>query len=318
MATSLVHNWDLDSPSGAVQDHVILDSIFRQATEEAKLMRLVNPARVSGGESFTVIVVGSLSEPTSPRLEELQPIPLDHFTVTSTKIDSYEEGRAVMLTKKQMRRFRDMADLASEARRALADQQARVIDTAIANSLDDMPIKYSATGVASQTITTTGTASGSAVSNLNVYHLRYIRNYLKRNRLVPYRSFGGYAGAFSTAAISGLKDDPEFLLYAQRMPEILRNGGFESMVESIALMEVVHDNALSDTLGSGSNIGEGFVVGADACYFGVINEPMILWERISGSGGRFYSLSWVADYGVGLPNTSANAGLCRGLHFTSA
>lgn len=312
---SLLQAWS-DAPDGAVTDHEIVMPVFKQATEEAELMPFAKMVKVAGGDTFTVVSISDIDEPTDASLSELETIPLDKLTVTSLAVSVNEEGRGIEIPRRALNRYRDVLDLVSQHRDYLARQQALRMDTVIANALDDMPIKYVATAVASQSITTTGTASGSALVNPNMYHLRKIRNYLRRNRLVPPRSGGVYAGLFSTAASSGIKDDPEAQLWLQRSPEVFRMSGFEGVVEGIAIKEIIHDNALSDTLGTNSDVGEGFVLGEDPVYLGFIEAPAFYTEWRDHQ--RFYSLAWHGDYGAGLPNTSASAGFPRGLHYTSA
>ncbi len=309
---SQIQAW-ADRPAGAIPDHVI-KGLFKQATEDAILMAAANVVNVEGGESFTIPVISALDEPTDASLDELQPIPLDKLTVTSTEINESEEGRGVLIARKDLRRYRDVVDLIEQNKQALVNQQAGRLDTVIANALDDMVYKYVATGVASQNIAPT-TPGAAALTNVNVYHARKMSTYMRKTLLVPKRGFGGYLGYFGTTGINSLKDDPQAELWFQRMPEVLKMMGFDGIVEGIAFKEVVHDNALDDTIGTNSDVAEGFVVGADAVFFGIISSPEIHteWRDLN----RFYAAGWHGDFGAGLPSTSATAGYPRGMHFTS-
>lgn len=304
-----------DSPSGAVQDHEIIEP-FRQAVADSAFVKYCMPVNVSGGESFSIPIMSDLDEPTSAALNENLTIPLDSLSITSKSVALVEYGRGVRIARKALNRYKDIADVLSVHREELAKQQRLVLDSLAAAAFKLAEVKYVGTGAADSTITTNGTAGAAAVSNLNVFHARAIRDYLRRTLLAPPRANGLYKGLFSTAGLRAMSDDSEFIQYhSNQSTSELEAAIMRGRVAGIEFEEVVHDNALDDDIGTNSDVGEGVVFGDKSVYMGIIEAPRIYYEMKDKE--RFLELAWHGDFGFGTSTDSGSAGYARIIHVTS-
>lgn len=303
--------WALQ-PSGAVQDHVIAD-VYRQAVAMTKFMPFCRPVQVESGQSFTVPSRSSLPIPSSSALDELKSIPIQRLSITSKAINVTERGSGVEITRRAINRA--PYDLQQEHRLALSEQMALIMDSVAAAGFKSGPLKYAATGAASQNLATGGTFGATANTNLNIYHIRKIRNELFANRLCPMFPDGAYRGLFASNSILGVVDDPDFLEINKSENSGIFSRFDAGQISDVILFENQYSSSLSNSIGSGSDVGEGVVFGRDACFIGFIEKPVILtyWD----DERRFYRAVWFADWGVGIPSNSANAGLARIVHYGS-
>lgn len=309
--SALAQSW-ADSPSGAYQDHNVLE-VFRQAVAQTIWLPYAKRMSISDGQSVTIPIRSKLSEPTSSALTESTSIPLDKLTITSKNISLTERGRGVLVTRKNMNR--SPIDLLSEHKMALAEQMALDMDTVLEASFESGQLKYAATGAASYNLATNGSFGAAALSNPNFYHIRKMRDLAFRTYLMPKLDNGSYAFIVSTAGLRGILDDPEFL-------EINKFGDpskFEKNISGkIADVEIYEDNhALSDGIGTNSDVGEGIFIAKDAVYYAILQQPEIHFDSTIDHG-RFTSLAWYGDWGSGTSTDSANSGLARLIHFGSS
>lgn len=308
-----VQRW-ADSPTnGAYQEHVV-DSIFREAIESAIFVPFAFPVNVESGQSFTIPIRSRLSEPTSSLLNENLSIPLDKLSITAKVVTLQERGRGVEWSSKN--ESRAPIDIPGEHRKALAEQMELVLDTVVGQAFTDgSQIKYVGTGPASQNIATNGSAGAAATENINFYHLRNIRDYLKRTLFCPMVK-GSYVGIFSTAGIRAILDDPEFLAINQYSNREIFSGTEVGMVSNIRVIESDHDIVLDDDIGTNSDVGEGIIFGDDAVRLGMLKRPSMHFE--TKDHGRFVSVAWYGDFNAGTSTDSGNAGLARIVHYTSS
>jgi hypothetical protein len=114
---------------------------------------------------------------------------------------------------------------------------------------------------------------------------------------VPFYTGNHYIGAFATKALRGLKDDR--VIEAWNM--YLRKGDliYNSEVgqcESVRLIEVSRENALSNGVGTGSVLGEGVVFGDEAVTRIEVDFPHLRADpNFQGDFGRVKAVIW---YGI--------------------
>ncbi|MHA1962080.1 MAG: hypothetical protein ACW99U_17890 [Candidatus Thorarchaeota archaeon] len=304
-----------DAPAtGAYQSHEVVD-VFRQAVANTLFFPRATRKAMRSGDEITIPIRGSLSRPSgTTALDEATSIPLDKLTITTKQIGLTERGRGVMVSKRAMNR--SPIALLQEHQVALSEQLALDLDAIFCDAFQGGQLKYVATGAASYNLATGGTAGAAATNNPNFYHLRKMRDLAFRTYLMPKLAGGVYEFVVSTQGLRGILDDPEFL-------EINRFGNSEIFKKNMAgrisdvdIVENQHDDALDDDIGTSSDVGEGVFIAKDAVYYAMLEMPSIHWDR-THDHGRYTSLAWYGDYGVGTSTDSANAGLARLIHFTS-
>lgn len=311
--------WGSDAPSvGAYKENQVAE-VFKPAGFAALLFQLADKRRVAMGESLTVPAYENLSFPSSTSLDEDQPIPLSKLTISAKTISMDERGRAVAVTGKTQNR--SPWDVLQGHRDAIAEMMRRELEEVISTALKTMPVKYVATGAATQTITTNGTPGAAATTNPNIYHMQNIGNYLSDNLRVPMDPrFGAYVGVFRGNGIFSIQRDPEYRELNRGLGlspiENLRVG----QIGDIVLFKHNDDRVLSNSIGVSSDVSEGFVMGDQAVLFGFIQQIGLRFDFSESKAtdfGRFKYIAWMGDYGAGIYSDSANADLVRGLHWSS-
>lgn len=301
-----------DAPSGAYEDHIV-DDVFRQASFNTVLFRYATLKKVDSGQSLTVPSIDILDSPTSAALNEDEYIPLDKLTVTSKAIYPEERGRGVKLSNQVIRR--SPIDILGEHRRRIEDQMTRDLDLVVKRAMDDTLVDYVANSATGQAITTTGTPVASATDNPNFYHMRFLAGYMRDDLRIPPLADGSLVAIFRLNGVQSLRDDTEFTEFHRGDAAEMKQYGVGS-IEGFKVVSTNHSDALSNDL-AGAGVSEGLLFGAEACYFAFLDRPSIHFD-FREDYGRFKGIAWYGDYAAGLSSDSANAGLVRCVHWTSA
>jgi len=304
-----------DAPStGAYQEHEIAP-VFRQAVAKTLFFPRAKRLSMKSGDAITIPIRGSLARPSGgTALTESISIPLDKLSITTKSLDLTERGRGVMVSRIAMNR--SPIALLQEHQVALSEQLALDLDVVAATAFKSSQLVYAATGAASYNLATGGSAGAAAVSNANFYHIRKMRDLAFRTYLMPSLPNGRYEFIVSTSGIRGILDDPEFIeINAPQNSEIFKRNQV-GRISDVDIIESQHDAALDDDVGTNSDVGEGVFIAKDYCYSAMMEMPKIHWDR-THDHGRFTSLAWHGDYGVESSTDSANAGLVRGIYFSS-
>jgi N4-gp56 family major capsid protein len=316
-----IQSWDVDRPStGAYPEHE-MSAVFRASSFLSPLFQEAEMKMVKSGETISIPIVDNLSLPSSVNVNELDRLPVLKLSITAKTISLAEKGLSVQVTRKSVNR--SPIDILQEHKEMLQRTMSRTLEATVAEALDDMLVKYVATGPVSQNVATNGTAAAAALNNLNFYHARYINNYLRDQLRVPKRSkgraAGKYLGIFRGNAELALRNDPEFVEFNTGVPSSME----KDLVGEIAGIKIVltdDSNVLANNVGTNSDVSEGFIIGDEAVYMCIMEGLSLKYdfsESYANDYGRFKYIAWHGDIAAGLPADSANAGLVRGLHFTS-
>jgi len=308
-----LQTWGLDAPSTGAYDEQTVADVFRAASSQTVFFKYLELKKIQSGKDLTIPIVDVLSLPTTCNLNESEYIPLSKLSITANTITAYERGRGVKWTHQTERR--SPIDILGEHKKALEDLMARDLDSVSKGALDDTPIDYCANGAASQAITTGSNVAATCASDPNFYHMRFLARYMRDDLRIPPRSNGNLVAIFRWKGIQALRDDPEFLSLNTGNPSGMRDYSV-GQIEGFDIVGTNH-NVLSTNIGSGSVYTEGLLFGAEAAYFAFIDMPGIHYD-FSEDFGRFKAIAWYGDFGAGLSTSSANAGLVRVIHWTSA
>lgn len=305
-------SWQWDSATGVFRDHALSSNIRQAAVADAMFMRFVRPESNFGsgrGQSVTITRVFPLSIAT--RVNELDRLPSGRPAVDTLSIQVSEWGFKIPMT--EFERNLTHFDLTNQFQRVLRDQMRLTMDDMVATAMKQTPYKYIplASGGA---FDTDGTASSTADVNLSIADLRAIHDELRALKVPKFRN-NKYVGILSTKAARGIKSDPEYKDWFAPTT----SGPFVDArlrdVEGFMLLETNHDDALSDSLGSGGILGESIFFGADPAVLATVDEPE-LRAGIPEDLGRFRDVGWVGTLEAGLVWDTAD--YARVIHVTSA
>jgi len=313
------HSWVADAPSGVYKNHDLSSRIRKAAIEQAKFMTFVKPEPGYGrkeGESITITRVSNITVPSDDTLNELERIPEDTISLSTQAITVAERGRAIPYTSLAV----DLGhfDLENAIQMKLRDQLSLSMDISAATAFKAGQVKAIPTGVATTTFDTDGTASSAATSNLNMYHVEQIRDYMYGTlNITPYMG-DDYVAIISYKAKRGLMSDPKWVDWKKYTDPSAKFNGEIGRIENIRFVEQNHTSALSASQGTGSVLGEGVFFGADPVCMAVVQDPE-LRAKESEDYGRSKGVAWYGIYGFDqIWKDSANSGEARVVHLTSS
>lgn len=294
--------------------------MIQRLIKEAKFMQFVKPEEGYGkkkGENVTVTRVSNVSVPSDDSLDELARIPEDTLSLSTQAISVVERGRAIPYTKLSV----DLAhfDLQSAIQKKLKDQLKLRMDIAAASKFKAGKILAIPTGISETTFETDGAASNTAASNLNMYHVESIRDYMYSTlNIAPYVD-DDYVCIMITQAKRGLLRDPAWVDWKKYTDPSAKFNGEVGRVENIRFVETNYTSSLADGLGTGDIMGEAVFFGEDPVVMAVAEDPhLIAEENVGHDFGRAKSVAWYGIYGFGqIWSDSANAGEARVVYMTS-
>lgn len=311
--------WVQDAPTGVFKNHKLSAAIRFAAIAETKFMQFTRPEPGYGkkmGESITITRVSNVTVPTSSVLTENVRIPEDELVLSTQAIVVAENGRAIPFT--SFAADLSHLDLKGAIQRKLKDQMRLSLDNDAAASAKIGQIKAIPDGISSLVFDTDGVASTQATVNLNVFHVEQIRDFMFSTLNIEPAVGDDYIGLVATKAKRGIMNDPsweEFKKYTD--PEAKFNSEVGRM-ENIRFIEINNTAALSGSLGSGSVLGEGVFMGADALVMAVAEDPE-LRAKPADDFGRSNAVAWYGIYAFSqIWSDSANAGEARLVHLTSS
>lgn len=315
------HSWVHDAPTGAYKNHDLSSKIRMAAIKEAKFMPFVKPEEGYGkkkGESVLITRVSNVSVPSDDALSELSRVPEDTLSISTQSISVAERGRAIPYTKLAI----DLAhfDLDNAIQKKLKEQLKLRLDILAANAFKDGMIIAVPTGVSETTFETDGAVSNPAGSNLNMFHVESIRDYMFSDlNVAPYLG-DDYVSIVSTQAKRGLLRDPAWVDWKKYTDPSAKFNGEIGRIENIRFVESNHSSALAEDLGTGDVMGEAVFFGEDPVVMAVAEDPhLIAEENVGNDFGRSKSVAWYGIYGFGqIWSDSANAGEARVVYMTSS
>lgn len=275
------------------------------------------------GESIDFDKV-SMAETQGGQIGEFQDIPETKFSITKDNLQVTEWGNSIPWTGKleTLSEFNPNQPV----QKVIMNDQKKVLDEAVATEMKTSKLCYIATGAATQTWDVDGTASTTATTNFNYFHLKEMVDAAEMGifgsgntgKIIPKFPDGKYVVILSVKAKRGLFDDPEFQEAAKfSYPRKLLNG--EIMEETVYNCRfVICDNssALSNAKGSNS-IGEALLIGDDSIIEGVALKEELRY-KLAVKYGRDKGLAWYAILGFKKPWDYVTDGEEHIIRYTSA
>ena len=314
------YSWELDAPTGTFKNHALSNDVRVAAIADSKFMPYVSVEPNYGkgrGDTVTITRVKNVSEPSNGRFGERERVPIDTFSLSTTSITVSYWGRGIEFTEKAQ--LLSHFDLQDKIQMKLKQQMQLTLDTAAATAFKTAKICYIPTSLTGGTFDTDGTPSTSALENVTVSHVKVIRDYMADTIHTPgWKGSDEYICLASTKALRGIKNDPEFLQWRQYIrPEDAFMKGEVGKIENVKFIEVNHTNALSNTKGTGSVLGEAVIFGDDAVAMALVMDPELRWA-IPGNFGMQNAVAWIGMMEYGVIWDTANDGEARIIRITSS
>lgn len=292
--------WTFDAPTGVYKSHYISNKLLHVAVEEMKMVPFTTPVDDFGkgkGETVTLMHIKHVAEPTSAELSETTRIPIDKVQMGTRAITLVEMGRGIEFS--HLFRVLSRFDIKNEIQKELSLQMERCMDSASAAAFKhtDVKVIFIPTSLTGGTWDTDGTPSTSASHNLTFDHMGVISDYMAGDLHVPFYQGDNYVGCFARKPLRGLKQDPLW----QAVHLYLRKGelffkGEVGMAENIRCVQVNRENALSNSIGTGSVTGQGVVFGSEAVARVEAEAPHLrLSPDYQSDFGRTQAVAW---YGI--------------------
>lgn len=298
-----IHDWTFFSDVGIYKNRTLSDKLLETVVAEVIFLQFTDMVEGFGrgkGETINLMYVEELPQPTNPRLSEHTRVPIDKLAYGNVAITVTEWGRGVEYTDlaRQLGKF----DPRSVLQKKLRQQMEGAIDTGIANAMQAALIVFSPTSPTGGTWATAGTPGALATAQLTVDHFGLFRDYLVASIHCPPREGRTWTGIFTPKSLRGIKQDTLFLQWAQylRKGDVLYNSEV-GQIEGIRCVECSREEALSNTSGSSTTIGEGLIFGDEWCARVEVEAPELRAKPdYQDDFGRKGACAWIGTFEFGL------------------
>lgn len=310
-------SWSFDAPTGTYKQNALSQKLYIASVQMSKFVEFTRPVDGYGkkmGENVTLTRVSNMTEPTSAVLQEGVRIPEDAFSISTRSITAQELGRSVPYTSlsEDFSRY----DLENPIQMKLRQQLTLTLDALAATAFKACQVKYEPTGALSNATDTGGTATTTATSNMNVFHVEQIRDLLKDTYYADPYEGDDYVGIFRVLGLRGIKRDVNWEDWHRYTDPQAKYNGEVGRIEGVRFVETNHSTALSKT-GTGSVLGEGVVFGADPVVLAEVMTPELRAAQPQDFG-RSKAIAWYGVLAFGEVWNTSNAGEARIIHVTSA
>lgn len=303
--------WTYDAPSGTYKSFDLSSQLRFAAIAQTKFMQFVRPETGYGrkqGDTVTISRVAALTVPTSGQLTENSLIPEDNLSISTKAVTVTEWGRSVPYSSLS----EDLSKYSMEniVQRTLRDQMSLVMDNAAASAFKTASIVGTPTGPASITYATSGSPGATAASNLNMYHVEDIRDYLFGTLKCPAYEGDDYICILATKAKRGVISDPNWEQWHKYTDPEAKYNGEIGRIENTRFIETNNFGALANSIGTGGVLGQALFFGGDAVVMALALDPE-LRAMIPRDYGRQKGVAW---YGIAAWSQvwdNSNAGQAR-------
>lgn len=313
--------WASSQPSSPSElQNFFITEVYRPADRQSLLAQFAKRIMVDG-ESMAIPSYEKLAVKSSiNRPSESSDFSESSLTLDGKRVSMQLKGHAILLNETLINRNKSIYDIINIVKGELQQEMKVQIEEIVKEAMDDTPLKVSLTGLTNFTTATNGTASGTALYNVNIHHLERMALLLTDTYAVP-RLNGSYHGVFRGEAILSLRSDSRFQAAHEGLPAYLQ----EFQVANVAGIKLYHhieSSVLSNSLGAGG-LSEGLVFGANPCWFGMVSPFQIYMDYAELQANRYgtkKALWYKADCaaGVPFPEDAAEKYRTSVIHVTSA
>lgn len=297
-------DWTFDADEGVYKNHYISNKLLHSAVGECKVAQFARPAPgvdknfKRKGETVNIMHIEELPDHDSYVLNEADSIGIDKVSYGNRAVTILDHGRGVEYTNlaQQFGKF----DLRQELQAALKRQMTRALDTEAASAFtgSDVKICFIPTALTTGTFDTDGTASTVATSNLTFDHMGILADYLAGDIHCPPFEGDDYIMLSCRKTLRGIKQDSlwqEIHMYLQKGDLFFK--GEVGRAENIRSVQVDREEALSNTAGTSTVLGEAVVFGSEAVGYIETSPPQLYADpNFQSSFGRVKAMCWQGIY----------------------
>lgn len=229
-------------------------------------------------------------------LSETGTIPESNFTINQGTLTISEYGNAIPFTN-QLVALSEL-DVDNSVVQTLMNDMAITLDSVAGGQFQSADLVYVCTASNSVNITTNGTASSTASSNLNGTNWRLVCDDMRKKN-IPFYDGQSYVVINSVGALSGFFSDTQtggfidVTKYSDTLSEYLYRGEAGRYYMGRFVEET---NVLANLAGTSLTGGEAVAIGFDAVMEGVA-IPEELREKVPTDYGRSQGIAWYALLG---------------------
>jgi len=311
--------WVTSSLGGYLGNRKLSRTIRNAAQPLMKFRQFCNIKEALGKNKNDLVFFDKISNVATAggTLNETNTMPETQVTIQTGTIQVTERGNSVPYTGKleALAEF----DVDNIVTVALRNDEAKVLDSAVAGQFVLSQIKYacltaSSVGIFESAANNTATGSNTSTVNFDMYHLKECVDKLKTLN-VPKYDGENYICIASVNAIRGIKNHSDWTDAAKYGdPERLFSGEV-GRIEGVRIIE--ETNFLSNTRGAGGAVGEAVMFGADAVMEAVALQEEIR-AKIPTDYGRSKGVAWYGILGFQkIWDRAGDSGECHIIHINS-
>ena len=283
--------WVTSSQGQLLYSPLLTKEVLQAAQPELKFLQYCQEKEEWGknsGETFVFDLYSDYDQTSTAGasdLTETATVPTGSITVYQGTATLKEKAKSIPFTRK----YEDLAQVGSrkDITTALGNHYAKQIDADIESEFDRCKIRYVSSNTAAATITTNGTATATAGSQLNAYHWKRIVDYMYQTlKAKPYDGTD-FVAICTTDAKRGIYDDVEAIMQYTKFP---MTGEFGRYYDCRAIR--TNTAAMSNAMGSGSAYGEAYFFGASGPVMYGMAVPMQVIPKEETDYRRSRGLAW--------------------------
>jgi N4-gp56 family major capsid protein len=317
-------DWTYDSDVGVYKNNKLSGNLLTVSAGATKIIRFTDKVEDFGkgmGETINIMHVNRLPHLTTAQLNEQTRIPIAKISFANRALTIVPWGQGCEYT--DMVRDLGRFNIRNIVQRALTDHMTESLDTAAAKAFMDptsVLVCMIPTGASSAVFDTDGTPSTVATSNLTWDHIGILSDYLAGNLHVPPYEGEDYVMISCRKTLRGLKSDnviQAIHLYLQK-GDLFYKGELGKM-ENIRAVQVDREDAISNTAGTSTVLGDAFAFGDEAVSRAEVEMPHLRADpNYSSDFGRVQAVAWYGKFVLGSTWNVADDGKAKIVRITSA
>lgn len=305
--------WVTNSLGGFLANPPLSKKIRHAAQPMMKFRQFVDAESAAGksrGDTFLFDKISNIST-QGGTLNETNTIPKNNYTIVQGSLVITEYGNSIPFTLKGQ--VLAEASVPEIVKTVLRNDMAKVMDTAAAAEFKATDYLAVCSDTATTVFTTNSAVAVSATANMSDKNVRDIVDKLKTLNVPRYDAQGNYISIAATNMIRGLYD-----FFEAKVIQTNMGPAFAGEVGRYYSTRFVEEtNILSNTIGSGSVLGEAVFFGGDAVKEGLVIPENIRLD-IPKDFGRDQAIAWYAMTGFKKTWDFGDDGETRIIYVTSA
>jgi N4-gp56 family major capsid protein len=295
--------WAVSTQGGYAYSALLTKEVRHALQETMKFHQFCELKEAWGknaGETFLFDKAGNINT-AGGTLTETDTIPAHGQSLYQSTATLYEWGNSIPFTRKY--ESLGQIDVRRPIVKALRDDMAKTIDTAVEAEFDKAKIRYVATATAGGATTTNGTATATSTCGMTKFHVKEIVDYMFQTMKCGPWDGDNYMAIVSTQSKRDIYDDVESIMQYTKYPA---SGEFGRYYDC---RFVKTNHALSNAIGNSSAYGEAYFMGegAPVCE-GLAVAPHVIPKEVTdyqrSKGLAWYQIAGYCIFWAGDPDNN--------------